>query len=87
MEYQRTPFGLIDVSCIGILICISSSSRNYAYYSDGMEINSHLDGKGAGHGGGGSVVPTGSAGGISKISSRYSMVGNRIGGGACSIVV
>ena len=40
--------------------------------------NIHIDGKGAGHGSGGSVVPTISAGGVSKVSSRASMAGDMI---------
>ena len=64
-----------------------ASPSNDAYYSKAMEIKIHLDSKGAGHGGGGSVVPTSSAGGVSEISSRAFMAGDRIGGGDCSTEV
>ena len=87
MDLQRTHVGLFFAAFINLLPWISSSSSDDAYYSEVKEIKSHLDSKGAGHGGGGSVVPTSSAGGVSEISSRAFMAGDRIGGGDCSTEV
>ena len=78
---------MLGIAYIKLLPWRSSPSIYNAYYSKAMERKSHLDGKGAGHGGGGSVVPTSNAGSVSKISSRASMAGDRIGGGSFSTVV
>ena len=78
---------MFGAACIKLLPWISSSSSDDAYYSEATKRKSHLDGKGAGHGGSGSVVPTSSAGGVSKISSHASMADNTIGDGAYSTVV
>ena len=78
---------LFGAACIKLLPWLSSSSSVNAYYSKAMEIKIHLDSKGAGHGGGGSVVPTSNAGRISEISLRASIAGDRISGRACSEVV
>ena len=86
-EYQRARVGLFGVACIEILPRLSSSSIENAYYIEVMEIKNHLDIKGDGHGGGGSVVPTISAGGVTKIYPCASMSGDRIDGEACNTVV
>ena len=87
MELQRTHVGLFGAACIKLLPWISYSSRDDDYYREATERKIHLYSKGAGHGGGGNIVPTSSAGGVSKMSSRASMAGDGIDGGACSTVV
>ena len=70
-----------------LLPWIYSYSRKNDYYSEAMERNIHLEGKGAAHGNVSSVVPKSNAGGVSKNSSRASMVDGKIDGRACSTVV
>ena len=87
LESQITHVGLFGAAFIEILSWLSSSSSNDASYSEVMKRKSHLYGKGAGYAGGGSVVLTGSAVGVSEIFLCASTAGNRIGGRDCSTVV
>ena len=87
MESQRTHVGLFGAACIKLLPWISYSSRDDDYYREATERKIHLYSKGAGHGGGGNIVPTSSAGGVYGISSHSSMAGDRIDGRVFIMVV